>query len=816
MATNTSSTDYVMFVQGGGACAHDEELCDEYLDNRPQSFTSTGLPDTMNAHGVLSDDPEENPLYSTYNRVFIHYCTMDTYILDSESADGTLQFRGRHLLEETLQIVLGNISATATVVLVGSSAGGIGAFNVATWLLESFDQQVSELSVVLDSSFFFDVDGTLGDMLVPLAADPSIAYSTICAEDFNGGPCCLQFNCMVQKGYYPTANDRLSGTFVLSTLQDTLTGALILERGNVNSEAVESVWDVATYTGQTETSLRNLAALYKAELSFFAPSCIDHGLLLVGDVELWMCPSETESFDTVDALCLTDEETGALSGVEFQVTLDDVRLRLAAEIAVDAWERIQIDGISVRTAMEQWWNGRGDANEQVALFDSCDDINCNPTCMSDLIPGTRDESESTLVWTLVLATCAVALFVLGGGLIAVVWGVRWRNRAVGIVTSALLEESRKSRDKQAPSLSDQYRRLSLTSRGHGSDGNTESVLEWNSLSYWLPPTHRRRWRTRSPSGIDTIPEEKQLLHNMDGQVPKGSLCALMGPSGSGKSTLLDLLTGRKAIGRCSGELMFNGKSIANQKGSYISQSGYMRQLHTPFLEGLSVLENLVFAVVLRYPGTLEVQTKRIEMAIKLTSLEGSINTKAGGLSGGLKRRLSLALELLPDRRVLFLDEPTSGLDATSSLELITILKRLSTKVTLIVAIHQPRPELWLLFTHAILLKDGRTVYCGPADEALSSITRFLPRSNSAQQVLPVAMEGNTGTEKPEMLSSTSIGSRESSPTIDKIFADHDDADENCPTEREPTSNNLPAGTMQGYTSIPDRILDILVRRAQPL
>ncbi|CAM9881387.1 unnamed protein product, partial [Ectocarpus sp. 12 AP-2014] len=281
----------------------------------------------------------------------------------------------------------------------------------------------------------------------------------------------------------------LRGTFVLSTLQDALTGALILERGNVNSEAVESVWDVATYTGQTETSLRNLAALYNAELSFFAPSCIDHGLLLVGNVELWMCPSGTESFDTVDALCHTDEETGAISGVEFQVTLDDVRLRLAAEISVDAWERIQIDGISVRTAMEQWWNGRGDANEQVVLFDSCNDINCNPTCMSELIPGTRDESESTLVWTLVLATCAVALLVLGGGLIAVVWSVRWRNRAVGIVTSALLEESRKPRDKQALSLSDQYRHLSLTSRGHGPDGKTESVLEWNSLSYWLPPTH---------------------------------------------------------------------------------------------------------------------------------------------------------------------------------------------------------------------------------------------------------------------------------------------------------------------------------------
>ncbi|CAM9378336.1 unnamed protein product, partial [Hapterophycus canaliculatus] len=199
---------------------------------------------------------------------------------------------------------------------------------------------------------------------------------------------------------------------------------------------------------------------------------------------------------------------------------------------------------------------------------------------------------------------------------------------------------------------------------------------------------------------------------MHGSVPEGALCALMGPSGGGKTTLLDLLTGRKDYGQCEGEVLFQGVSIGSQDEAYINQSGYMRQANTGYLDSLTVLENLVYAAMIRFPATVEAQSQRVHTAIQQTSLERSVHTKAGALSGGQKRRLKLALELLVDRKIIFLDEPTSGLDASASLELVTILKRLSRKVTLIVAIHQPRLEVWQLFSHAILLSGGRTVYCG--------------------------------------------------------------------------------------------------------
>ncbi|CAM9405066.1 unnamed protein product [Sphacelaria rigidula] len=215
--------------------------------------------------------------------------------------------------------------------------------------------------------------------------------------------------------------------------------------------------------------------------------------------------------------------------------------------------------------------------------------------------------------------------------------------------------------------------------------------------------------------------EKQLLYSVDGAVPEGALCALMGPSGSGKasSTLLDLLTGRRAVGRCEGEIYFEGKNIK----SFILRSGYMRQDNTGFLDGLSVFDNLVYAAMLRMPGTLEAQVNRVETVIEETALVKTRHTKAGSLSGGQKRRLTLALELLADRRILFLDEPTSGLDATASLDMLRILKRLSRKVTMVVAIHQPRPEIWELFSHTILIKSGRAVFCGRASQAISAVAR---------------------------------------------------------------------------------------------
>ena len=97
MATNASSSDYLFYLQGGAvSCAHNQTIC---MEQEAHASLSLALSEreVITAGGVLSGDPPH--LYSTFNRVLIPYCSMDMFLLDTRSADGDLQFRGRTLLE---------------------------------------------------------------------------------------------------------------------------------------------------------------------------------------------------------------------------------------------------------------------------------------------------------------------------------------------------------------------------------------------------------------------------------------------------------------------------------------------------------------------------------------------------------------------------------------------------------------------------------------------------------------------------------------------------------------------------------------------
>lgn len=704
IAANSSSSDYLVYLKGGGGCAHDQSLCETIEDAR--LLSSEGLTDTMEGYGLLSGDVEENPLYSTFNRVFINYCTQDLYLLDTESSDGKFQFRGRPLIEETMALLFGSLEQEASVILVGSSAGGVGAFNVVSWMLDSFDR-VTETSVIIDSAVFVNAEGFMEGALGFMTDNPSVAYSPSCSDEYNGGPCCVQFSCMVLTEQYPI--DRLNGTFIIQTAQDLSPFSRLFRFGDVDSySGFDNLWDFASYTGTLASELHMLADLFPSRLSLFVPSCIDHTILLVGGESMFLVcqgggelPGFAGDLD-VEAACVYDE-SGRSSGVTYGIVLfENNGLAVTTEVSVDAWNSVQIEGTSVRTAMGIWWEGRDESGDQFALFDGCNDVNCNPTCLSGITLDKREQSDSVLVWAIVVTFVASAAIVIGAYIFFVIWGLRWASRAARGV-SFLLGEERVVTQHHAR-------------RHHTSAYNAVvPVLEWRSLSYWLPN------------------DKKQLLRGVDGNIPEGALCALIGPTGSGKSTLLDLLTGRREFGRCSGKFLFYGNSITDQrvKEEYLSQSGYMRQLQTGFLDGLSAIDNLVFAVMMRFPGDVEEQTRRVQRAIELTKLGESIHTKAADLSGGLKRRLSLALELLAHRRVLFLDEPTSGLDASGSLDIMTVLKRLSSNMTIVVSIHQPRPEIWILFSHSLILNFGRIVFSGPANEALEVVSQHLPPSGGS-------------------------------------------------------------------------------------
>jgi len=684
---NSSSSDYVVYVAGGGGCADDPIRCEEVDEDK---LTSNGLSETITGHGLLSNDAVDNPMYSTFNRIFIHYCTQDMFLLDTESSDGVYQFRGRHLIEETMGLLFGNIDKEASIVLVGSSSGGVGAFNIANWMLDSF--KVNELSVIIDGSILVEAGGYMENILQLITDDPSIAYSPYCAEEFRGGPCCIQLTCMIMTEQYPV--DRLN-TFVIQATQDILP----LDNNHDDdgeTNPSENIWDAATYTGALDYALNMLTGI-SPRLSVFSPSCIDHTILLVGgDIKFINCKEEKQQDDIQ---CVYDKN-GNVSGYNERYSLDDDNdlngMTLTNEVSVNMWNIIQIEGTSIHDAMVIWWEGRDD-EQQIVLFDECNDINCNPTCkLSEITPGNRD-TDKIIIWVIIVSSIAIAFMILVSCILSITWGVLWTKRVSCMVVETIADPVEYEGDI-----------MSVTD---------VPVLEWRNLSYWVD--------TKKTQG-------NQLLYGVEGSLPKQSFCALIGPSGAGKSTLLDLLTGRRSYGSCSGDVLFNGISVTKEdtKKEYLSKTGYMRQLQTVFFEELSVLNNLVFAVAIRRPGEFQEQIKRIKRSIEMVQLQEHLYTKASNLSGGLKRRLSIAIELLSGKSILFLDEPTSGLDASGSLELMKVLKKLSNMVTIVVTIHQPRQEIWDLFSHSLIVKTGRLIFSGPARDALEGVDKFTPSSSS--------------------------------------------------------------------------------------
>uniref|UniRef100_A0A7N0RJG5 ABC transporter domain-containing protein n=1 Tax=Kalanchoe fedtschenkoi TaxID=63787 RepID=A0A7N0RJG5_KALFE len=214
---------------------------------------------------------------------------------------------------------------------------------------------------------------------------------------------------------------------------------------------------------------------------------------------------------------------------------------------------------------------------------------------------------------------------------------------------------------------------------------------------------------------------KWLLSGISGFGEPGRIMAIMGPSGSGKSTLLDALSGR-----LSGNLAMSGDVLLNGKKTRLDYGGvaYVTQEDT-LLGTLTVKETLTYSANLRFPPTMTKQG--ISAIVEATILEMGLqdcadrmigNWHLRGISGGEKKRLSIALETLTRPSLLFLDEPTSGLDSASAFFVVQTLKRIARSGrTVISSIHQPSSEVFALFDDLFLLSGGETVYFGDARSA---------------------------------------------------------------------------------------------------
>ncbi len=210
----------------------------------------------------------------------------------------------------------------------------------------------------------------------------------------------------------------------------------------------------------------------------------------------------------------------------------------------------------------------------------------------------------------------------------------------------------------------------------------------------------------------------------------GKLIGIMGASGAGKTTLLNVLAGIQKPS--SGDIRINGKSLSDAANNEDIKGviGYIAQ-DDLLIEELTVYENLYYNAKLCFANLPdeEINKKVLEVLANL-GLDQRKDLKVGSaldktISGGQRKRLNIALELIREPAVLFVDEPTSGLSSRDSENVIDLLKELSLKGKLIfVVIHQPSSDIYKMFDKMMIMDvGGYPVYNGPPVEAVTYFKR---------------------------------------------------------------------------------------------
>ena len=217
--------------------------------------------------------------------------------------------------------------------------------------------------------------------------------------------------------------------------------------------------------------------------------------------------------------------------------------------------------------------------------------------------------------------------------------------------------------------------------------------------------------------IDSLTKQYKdvtAVNNLSLTIAKGELFSLLGVNGAGKTTTIKMLS--CLTQPTSGDAMVLGESITKNPAGVKALIGVSPQ-ETAVASGLTVRENLELICGI-YGFDKDKTAEKVSSLSSLLSLDSVTSKKAAKLSGGYARRLSIAMALISEPKVLFLDEPTLGLDVLARSELWDIIRSLKGKVTIILTTHYME-EAEALSDRIAIMKDGKLLVCDTPDNIKS-------------------------------------------------------------------------------------------------
>ena len=264
------------------------------------------------------------------------------------------------------------------------------------------------------------------------------------------------------------------------------------------------------------------------------------------------------------------------------------------------------------------------------------------------------------------------------------------------------------------------------------------LIRQSMLINELQPAKLLTWRN-----LSAVNQRGQLLlNNLTGYLAPGHLVGIFSGPDGGATPLLNVLGQRDVLGKVDGEVLYNG---APPDATFNKTVGYVVK-EDPHLATLTVYETIYFSARLRLPSPTPDSLVRFRclMMMKLLGLSHVANSIVGnaairGISGGEKRRVSFAVEMVVGHSVLLADLPTNGLDSATAFALMRTMRfACRAGTSMLCSIVQPSPELFRLFHRVLLLSKGTTVYFGPpeyVEQHLASVGFIRPQAKTVPQFI---------------------------------------------------------------------------------